>query len=105
MSARIIGRMCGRYVRRSDKQRIAEHFRIDPTTLPDLEPSYNIAPQTFQPIVRVNRHTGEREIVMMRWGLVPFWILSANSGRTEVTKACLLEKTARIRCVMLDRPK
>jgi putative SOS response-associated peptidase YedK len=47
--------MCGRYVRRSDKQRIAEHFRIDPTTLPDLEASYNIAPQTFRPIVRLNR--------------------------------------------------
>jgi putative SOS response-associated peptidase YedK len=64
--------MCGRYVRRSDKQRIAEHFRIDPTTLPDLEASYNIAQQTFQPIVRLNRDSGAREIVIMRWGLVPF---------------------------------
>jgi putative SOS response-associated peptidase YedK len=84
MSARIIGRMCGRYVRRSDKQRIAEHFRIDPTTLPDLEPSYNIAPQTFQPIVRLNRHTREREIVMMRWGLVPFWAKDPKIGYSTI---------------------
>jgi putative SOS response-associated peptidase YedK len=72
--------MCGRYVRRSDKQRIAEHFRVDPGTFPDLGLSYNVAPQTFQPIVRLNRETGEREIVLMRWGLVPFWMLLANSG-------------------------
>ena len=64
--------MCSRYVRRSNKQRIAEHFRIDPTALPDLEPSYNVAPHAFQPTVRLNRHTGAREIVMMRWSLVPF---------------------------------
>jgi putative SOS response-associated peptidase YedK len=76
--------MCGRYVRRSDKQRIAEHFRIDPTTLPDLEPSYNIAPQTFQPIVRLNRDTGDREIVMMRWGLVPFWAKDAKIGYSTI---------------------
>jgi putative SOS response-associated peptidase YedK len=76
--------MCGPYVRRSDKQRIAEHFRIDPTTLPDLEPSYNIAPQTFQPIVRLNRDTGDREIVMMRWGLVPFWAKDAKIGYSTI---------------------
>jgi hypothetical protein len=64
--------MCGRYVRRSDKQRIAEHFRVNPGTFPDLDLSYSVAPQTFQPIVRLNRETGEREIVLMRWGLIPF---------------------------------
>jgi hypothetical protein len=64
--------MCGRYVRRSDKQRTVEHFRIDPTTLPDLGVSYNIAHQTFQPIVRLNCDSGARETVIMRWGLVPF---------------------------------
>jgi putative SOS response-associated peptidase YedK len=41
--------------------------------MPDFTPSYNVAPQTFQPIIRLNRDTGEREGVMMRWGLVPFW--------------------------------
>jgi putative SOS response-associated peptidase YedK len=78
--------MCGRCVRRSDKQHIAEHFRIDPTTLPNLERSYNVAPQTFQPIVRLNRDTGNREIVMMRWGLVPFWAKDAKIGYLGATK-------------------
>jgi len=36
-------------------------------------PSFNIAPQTFQPVVRLDSETGERELTVMRWGLVPFW--------------------------------
>ena len=72
--------MCGRYVRRSDKQEIAEHFQVHGPSLSDFEPSWNAAPQTFQPIVRLNRNSGEREIVLMWWGLIPFWIMLANSG-------------------------
>ena len=66
--------MCGRYVRRSDKQRIAEAFRIA-TGLDDLvlgPDDFNVAPTTFQPVIRESRD-GEREIVLMRWGLIPFF--------------------------------
>jgi putative SOS response-associated peptidase YedK len=59
--------MCGRYVRRSDKQRIAEHSHTGGTVF-DIPPSYNIAPKSFQPVIRLDRDTGKREIVMMRWG-------------------------------------
>ena len=64
--------MCGRYLRRSDKQRIAEWFKLG--EVPDfvLAPDYNIAPTTYQPVIRLARETGEREMVLMRWGLVPF---------------------------------
>jgi hypothetical protein len=55
-----------RYVRRSDKQKIAELFAIHGPVIPDFGPSWNVAPQTFQPIVQLNRDTGEREIVLMR---------------------------------------
>ena len=64
--------MCGRYVRRSDKQRLVEHFHTGATVF-DIPPSYNIAPTTFQPVIRLDRDTGEREITMMRWGLIPAW--------------------------------
>jgi putative SOS response-associated peptidase YedK len=80
--------MCGRYVRRSDKQKIAEHFHIHGPSLPDFGPSWNVAPQTFQPIVRLNRDSGEREIVLMRWGLVPYWAKEPSFGlRTINAKA------------------
>ena len=39
----------------------------------NLAPSFNVAPQSFQPVVRLNSETGERELTIMRWGLVPFW--------------------------------
>jgi putative SOS response-associated peptidase YedK len=65
--------MCGRYYRRSDKQKIAEAFRTGVPTTFEILPSYNVAPQTFQPVVALNRKTLERELVQMRWGLVPYW--------------------------------
>jgi putative SOS response-associated peptidase YedK len=69
--------VCGRYYRRSDKQRIAEAFHLG--KLPDdfvLPPDYNVAPTTLQPIIRASRETGERELVTMRWGLVPYFAKS-----------------------------
>jgi putative SOS response-associated peptidase YedK len=68
-----------RYVRRSDKQKIAELFAIHGPVIPDFGPSWNVAPQTFQPIVQLNRDTGEREIVLMRWGFIPYGILFRKS--------------------------
>jgi len=71
--------MCGRYGRRGDKQRIAEWMQNHDTNVFEeiddtlLAPSYNVAPQSFQPIVRLNPETGEPELTVMRWGLVPFW--------------------------------
>jgi putative SOS response-associated peptidase YedK len=43
-------------------------------------PSYNVAPQSWQPVVRLNAETDERELTIMRWGLVPFW---SKDGKTN----------------------
>jgi putative SOS response-associated peptidase YedK len=54
--------MCGRYGRRADKQRIAEWFHTHNTNVFDEStygPSYNVAPQSFQPIVRLSLETGK----------------------------------------------
>ncbi|MGA2890996.1 MAG: SOS response-associated peptidase family protein [Terracidiphilus sp.] len=74
--------MCGRYGRRADKQRIAEWMQAHNTGVFDdsyFAPSYNVAPQSFQPVVRLNLETGERELTVMRWGLIPSWILFRKS--------------------------
>jgi len=67
--------MCGRYYRRSDKQRIAEAYRLGEIpfdlVLPDWD--FNVAPTTFQPVIRDDKETRKRELVLMRWGLVPFF--------------------------------
>jgi putative SOS response-associated peptidase YedK len=72
--------MCGRYYRRSNKQRIAEAFhatRIDDFPLPPWD--YNVAPTSMQPIIRANRDTGERELVSLHWGLVPFFAVDLKA--------------------------
>jgi len=76
--------MCGRYYRRSDKQRIAEAFRVGVPPTFEILPSYNIAPQTFQPVIRPNRETGELELVQMRWGLIPFWAKDSRIGYSTI---------------------
>jgi putative SOS response-associated peptidase YedK len=76
--------MCGRYQRRGDKQRIAEAFRLG--RVPEgfeLPPDYNVAPQTFQPVIRLDAE-GERELAMMRWGLIPYWAKDAKVGYSTI---------------------
>ena len=103
--------MCGRYYRRSDKQRIDEAFRL--CELPEgfvLPPDYNVAPTTFQPVIRQNRDTGERELVMMRWGLVPYFAKSQADfkgfstinakAETVTSKAMWRDPFERRRCLV-----
>lgn len=100
--------MCGRYQNRAVKQRIAEAFRVGiPPTL-EILPSYNIAPQTLQPIVRLSRDTAERELAQLRWGLVPFFAKDAKVGystvnaraETVTTSPVFRESMKRRRCLV-----
>ena len=68
--------MCGRYFLHSTADRLARLFREMP--MPWLEPRYNIAPTQAVPIVRQNAR-GEREMVLVRWGLVPGWSKGPDS--------------------------
>jgi putative SOS response-associated peptidase YedK len=90
--------MCGRYARRGDKQRIAEAFHVKEVpdfAMPDAD--YNIAPTTFQPIIRESRDTGEREMVLARWGLIPFFTkdLSDIKGLSTINAKAETIATAR----------
>jgi putative SOS response-associated peptidase YedK len=78
--------VCGRYYRRSDKQRVAEAFKVG--KLPpgfELPADYNIAPSAFQPVIRADRDSGEQELVMMRWGLVPAKVADPDTFKTFST--------------------
>lgn len=69
--------MCGRYELHSHPTAIALAFGL--ARIPALRPRYNIAPMTDVPVVRVNAH-GERELVELRWGLVPRWAKDPSIG-------------------------
>jgi putative SOS response-associated peptidase YedK len=43
-------------------------------------PTWNAAPQSFQPVVRLHPETGQREVPLLRWGLVPSWAKDAHIG-------------------------
>src|SRR5258708_3138684 len=100
--------MCGRYFRRSDKQQIAEAFRLGLPTSFEILPSYNVAPQTFQPVVRLSVVTGERGLAPVRWGLVPFWAKESKvaystinaKAETLTTSPAFREAFKRRRCVI-----
>ena len=65
--------MCGRYDNLIPKDAYQRLFR--PSRLPqsNFPPRFNVAPTQDIPIIRIARD-GERELVMARWGLVPFWL-------------------------------
>lgn len=62
--------MCGRFTIRTSPQRIADLFEL--AVIPDLKPRYNVAPTQLIPVVRETLER-ERELAMLRWGLIPFW--------------------------------
>jgi putative SOS response-associated peptidase YedK len=94
-----------------DKQRIAEWMEAHDSGVFDdsfFAPSYNVAPQTFQPVVRLDSETGERELTVMRWGLVPHWAKDAKTAfntinakaETVTTSPTYREPMKRRRCLV-----
>ncbi len=60
--------MCGRFKRKSDKQKIAQVFAVQAgIEETDFAPGDDLRPQSMQPIIYTNE-AGERQIEMMRWG-------------------------------------
>ncbi len=70
--------MCGRYSITTNPEAMRRLFRfLNP--VPDLPPRYNAAPTQLLPVVRRGRG-GARELVMLRWGLVPSWAKEPDIG-------------------------
>jgi putative SOS response-associated peptidase YedK len=73
-----------------------------------LEPCYNVAPQTMQPVVRLDRDTGRRELANLRWGLIPYWSKDAKIGYSTInaraesvaTNPAFREAMKRRRCLV-----
>ena len=62
--------MCGRFIQYSDPETYAEQFGLDEINA--VPPSYNKAPSQQVMIIR-QRPTGARELLPVRWGLIPSW--------------------------------
>jgi putative SOS response-associated peptidase YedK len=72
--------MCGRFAFYSPAEAAAALFGVDGALA--VEPRYNIAPTQYVAAVRDGEQ--QRELVMMRWGLVPFWAKDPAIGNRMI---------------------
>ena len=97
--------MCGRYTLRSSPQVVADAFNLD--EVPDIVPCYNITPTQLIPAVRQTKQ--HRELVMLRWGLIPSWSNDPGIGsklinariETVAEKPSFQSAFAKRRCLIL----
>jgi putative SOS response-associated peptidase YedK len=68
--------MCGRFSQLAPAEALAEHFQLPDRPL--LEPRYNVAPT--QAVAAVRAGPAGRELVRLRWGLVPPWSAGPKAG-------------------------
>ena len=101
--------MCGRFALSSQVKAIAKHFGVPEAGVRVEEgtPRYNIAPS--MPILAVRLDpTGERELVKLKWGLLPHWSVepktsySTSNARAETvdTKPAFRAAFKRRRCLV-----
>jgi len=106
--------MCGRYVLRTPAHLVQKLFLKPGEELTTAaralfeSPRYNIAPTQDVPAVRATRD-GSREVVALKWGLIPFWAKDRKIGarminarvETAPEKPAFKDALARRRCVIL----
>jgi len=79
--------MCGRYNIIPDAEAWVAAFSLLETVdqeITNLIPNYNVAPTQDVPIIRNNRETGDRELELVHWGLVPFWAKDKTIGNRMI---------------------
>ena len=74
--------MCGRYASFLPAEALARMFgTVNP--LPNLEPTWNMAPTRDAPVVRLSRD-GERHLDALKWGLVPYFTKDLKKARKPI---------------------
>lgn len=73
--------MCGRFAFYSPSEATAALFGVHGSIA--VEPRYNIAPTQFIAAVREDEGRN-RELLMLRWGLVPFWAKDPAIGNRMI---------------------
>jgi len=73
--------MCGRFAFYSPSEAAAALFGVSAPV--EVQPRYNIAPTQFIAAIRDDENN-DRELVMLRWGLVPFWAKDPSLGNRMI---------------------
>jgi putative SOS response-associated peptidase YedK len=99
--------MCGRYVIKAPVSQLATMF--DLIDVPALRPRFNVAPTQSVPAVRLKPEKKERELVLLKWGLIPSWAKDPAIGNrminaradTVAEKPSFRSAFRRRRCLMV----
>lgn len=73
--------MCGRFAFYSPSEATAALFGVDGALA--VEPRFNIAPTQYVAAIR-ETESHQRELVMLRWGLVPHWAKDPSIGNRMI---------------------
>lgn len=108
LAARVVlsAGMCGRFVSASSPGEIADYFGATSVSETLTEPNFNVAPSVPVPVVVSSE--GERQLDLMRWGLIPFWAKSAAIGykminarvETVIEKNAFRNAVKKRRCII-----
>src|SRR5262245_14180844 len=84
--------MCGRFVRKRSASTLAGEFGVSEIS-DDIQPSFNIAP-THNVAVVID--DGTKQLVSMRWGLIPYWADDPTIGSRHINARAetLMQKAA-----------
>jgi putative SOS response-associated peptidase YedK len=107
VETRILLKMCGRYASFLPPDLIARLFGTK-NPLPNLKPTWNMAPTMDAPVVRRHPETGERHLDVLNWGFVPGFTKSLAEARrpvnaraeTVATSGMFRNAFARRRCLV-----
>ena len=97
--------MCGRFTLRANLNRILAEFGAEARPEYSWTANVDIRPTTQIPIIR--QTNGKRELLPVRWGLVPPWEAETRNSRT-FTSGCLsyyARKTSRSGSIRSSRGK
>lgn len=99
--------MCGRFASHLPPEEIAGLFRtVNP--LPNMGPTWNLAPSQDTLVVRRHPRSGERHLDVLRWGLLPHFTKDPEHRRrpiaaraeTMATSGMLRDAFERRRCLV-----
>jgi len=71
--------MCGRFTLRAKLNLLLQQFAVETSEIDDWPPRYNIAPTQDVLAVR-SAENGKRELIPLRWGLIPPWSKEIKIG-------------------------
>ncbi len=99
--------MCGRYASFLPAEALSRIFGTR-NPLPNITPSWNLAPTQPAPVVRRHPETGERHLDLLTWGFQAHWVLPENTAprpinaraETVSTSGKFRDAFARRRCIV-----